>query len=229
MAAKSEVISSIECNQLEPAPSAHFSARWRDLAEIAVVFGFILAAVWTPQGKLNAFFSLTAAACVVGLAATGNWGISQFGLMRPTQGAGLVLLLGALLCMAVALIGIPLRSFGPGWLVPMHRAWQYVVWALAQEFILQGIFFVRLESILGSRRAVLVSAALFATAHFPSLLLTALSFCGGLVFCEFFPRWRNLYPIGIIHGALGLTIAASLPDHWLHHMRVGIGYLTVHS
>ncbi|PYV85471.1 MAG: CAAX protease family protein, partial [Acidobacteria bacterium] len=38
-------------------------------------------------------------------------------------------------------------------------------------------------------------------------------------------RWRNLYPIGIIHAALGLTIAFSFPDRWLHHMRVGIGFL----
>ena len=39
---------------------------------------------------------------------------------------------------------------------------------------------------------------------------------------------EELYPLGIIHGGLGLTIAASLPDRWLHHMRVGIGYLRFH-
>jgi len=59
-------------------------------------------------------------------------------------------------------------------------------------------------------------------------LLTVLSFLGGLLFCELFRRWRNLYPLGIIHAALGLTIAASLPDKWLHHMRVGMGDLTLH-
>ena len=81
---------------------------------------------------------------------------------------------------------------------------------------------------MGSRRAVLAAAGLFAVAHIPSPLLTLLSFLGGILFCELFRRFRNLYPIGIIHGALGLTIAASLPDHWLHHMRVGIGYLRFH-
>jgi membrane protease YdiL (CAAX protease family) len=95
-----------------------------------------------------------------------------------------------------------------------------------QEFILQGIFFVRLESVLGSRRAVLSSATLFAVAHIPSPILTILSFCGGILFCGLFRRWRNLYPLGVIHAALGLTITASLPDRWLHHMRVGIGFLT---
>jgi len=67
---------------------------------------------------------------------------------------------------------------------------------------------------------------LYALAHIPNLLLTALSFVGGMLFCEFFRRWRNLFPLGVIHGALGMTIAASFPDRWLHHMRVGIGYLT---
>jgi membrane protease YdiL (CAAX protease family) len=112
--------------------------------------------------------------------------------------------------------------------LPLSRSWQYLVWALAQEFILQGIFFVRLESLLGSRRAVLAAAGLFAIAHLPSPVLTALSLLGGILFCELFRRFRNLYPLGIIHGALGLTIAASLPDRWLHHMRVGIGYLRFH-
>lgn len=86
--------------------------------------------------------------------------------------------------------------------------------------------FMRLESVLGSRRAVFWAASLYAVAHIPNPVLTSLSFFGGLLFCEFFRRWRNLFPLGIIHGALGITIAASLPDRWLHHMRVGIGYLT---
>jgi len=112
--------------------------------------------------------------------------------------------------------------------VPWKESSLYLAWALAQEFILQCIFFVRLESMLGSRRAVVAAAGLFAVARLPSPLLTLLSFCGGMLFCELFRSWRNLYPLGIIHGALGLTIAASLPDHWLHHMRVGIGYLRFH-
>jgi hypothetical protein len=40
-----------------------------------------------------------------------------------------------------------------------------------------------------------------------------------------FRRYRSIYPIGIVHGVLGLTIALTMPDSLLHHMRVGIGYL----
>lgn len=158
----------------------------------------------------------------------GRWSAPELGLTRRWAGLGYILLAGALLCGAIVLIGIPLRFAAAGNSLPLSRSWQYVVWALAQEFILQGIFFVRLESLLGSRRAVLAAAGLFAIAHLPSPVLTALSLLGGILFCELFRRFRNLYPLGIIHGALGLTIAASLPDRWLHHMRVGIGYLCFH-
>jgi len=198
---------------------------WRDLAEIAVVFLCILIAVWTPQGNVSAFFSISAAACVVAFAMAGRWNTLELGLTRPLAGVVPIFVTGAILCGLIALIGLPLRFAGPGWNVPLSRSWQYAIWALQQEFILQSIFFVRLEATLGSRPAVIAAASVFALVHIPSPVLTLLAFCGGIVFCELFRRWRNLYPIGIIHGALGLTIAASLPNHWLHHMRVGIGYL----
>jgi len=229
MPQKFEVFSSSESSDLQPLtrPAELDMPRGsvRDVVEIAIVFALILVAVWTPQGRVNAFFSISAAACVVAFAVVGRWSARELGLTRPFSGVGQILLVGAVLCGAIALVGISLRFAGQGYPLPLHRSWDYIVWALAQEFILQGIFFVRVEALLGGRRAVVASAALFAIAHIPSPLLTCLAFVGGLVFCELFRRWRNLYALGIIHGMLGLTIDASLPDHWLHHMRVGIGYL----
>ncbi len=232
MPQKSEVFSARASSELhrraalaEPYSSSHHI---RDAVEISVVFALILIAVWTPQGPVNACVSISAAACVVVFAITGRWSARELGLTNPFPGTGYILLAGAVLCGAIVLIGIPLRFAGAGNALPLSRSWQYAFWALQQEFILQGIFFLRLQSLLGSRRAVLAAAGLFAIAHVPSPLLTALAFCGGIVFCELFRRWRNLYATGIIHGALGLTIAANLPDHWLHHMRVGIGYLHYH-
>ena len=232
MPQKSEVFSVSDSSELQ-AEQVHLqkyasSRRVRDVVEIAIVFALILIAVWTPQGRVNAFVSISAAAGVVAFAIAGRWSARELGLTRPLAGVGHILLVGAMLCGAIALLGIPLRFGGTGNLLPLSRSWQYVVWALAQEFILQGIFFVRLECLLGSRRAVLAAAGLFAVAHIPSLVLTLLSFLGGVLFCELFRRFRNLYSLGIVHGALGLTIAASLPDHWLHHMRVGLGYVRFH-
>jgi len=219
----------------EPSPGGNFSpassaSRFdgRSLLEVFVVFALILAAVWTPQGRWNALFSLGAAACVLAFAALGPWGPREMGLSRPTAGASKILLIGALLCGAIWFSGLGLRFAGLGYRVSWNRSWQYAIWALVQQFILQSVFFIRLEPMVGGRRAVLCAASLYAAAHIPSPVLTLLSFLGGLVFSELFRRWRNLFPLGVIHAALGLTIANSLPDKWLHHMRVGIGFVKSH-
>jgi hypothetical protein len=199
--------------------------RIRDVLEICVVLALILAAIWTPLGPLNSVLVAVASASVLAFAVRGRWSASEMGLTRLISGAAKILLIGGLFCALIALAGIPLRAVGPGYRVPWVQAAGYGIWSLQQEFILQSVFFLRFEALLGSRRAVLASAVVYALAHLPSPLLTGLSLLGGFLFCELFRRWRNLYPIGIIHGALGITIAASFPDKWMHHMRVGIRYL----
>jgi hypothetical protein len=201
-------------------------SRTRDWIEVALVFVLILAAIWTPQGRLNAFFSLSAAGCVLAIALTGRWTSREMGLAQPLAGVWQAFLIGIAVCGSIWIAGHTLRHIGPSYPIPWTRSWQYAIWALVQQFILQSIFFIRFESVTGSRSAVFWSASLYALAHIPSPVLTILSFVGGLLFCELFRRWRNIFPLGIIHAALGLTIAASFPDRWLHHMRVGIGYLT---
>ena len=89
---------------------------------------------------------------------------------------------------------------------------QYLIWALVQQFILQSFFYVRLESLLGGRWAVLAAAGLFAAVHLPSPVLTVGSFVGGLFFCEMFRRYRNIFPLGLAHALLGLAMAASFSD-----------------
>jgi hypothetical protein len=232
MAQKSELFSSLQAQSAEADSAAQrrrSGACRRSLLEIAMVFGLSLVAVWTPQGRLNHWVSVVAAGWVVGLAISGESRVSEMGLTHPLRGAGFMLLTGAVLCGVITLVGYGIRFAGAGYGLPWSRSWQYLLWSLQQEFILQSIFFVRLESLFGSRRAVISAACLFSIAHIPSPVLTLLSFAGGILFCELFRRFRNLYPLGAIHGALGLTIAASMPDKWLHHMRVGLGYLTTHS
>jgi membrane protease YdiL (CAAX protease family) len=126
---------------------------------------------------------------------------------------------------AIVVGGSAIHNLGPAQRVPWERIWKYGLWALEQQFILQSFFYVRLESLLGRRRALWAAALLFCLAHLPSPVLTLMSFIGGLLFCEMFRRYRNIFPLGLVHAALGFTIAASLPDSLLHHMRVGIGYL----
>jgi hypothetical protein len=201
-------------------------SRWRSLLEIASLFMLILGIVWTPIGAPNTVFAVAAILGILHFGVMGRYTRREMGLTQPLSGLGYVLASGLLACGGIVLLGLVLRFAGAGCNLPLGRSWQYMIWAIGQEFILQSIIFVRLEGMLGSSRSVIASAALFAMLHVPSPVLTVLSFLGGLLFCELFRRWRNLYAVGLIHAALGLTIAASLPDRWLHHMRVGMGYLT---
>ena len=196
--------------------------------EVALVFALVMAAVWTPQGPLNSAVCLLTAFYLVWFSVRGRFSARELGLSQPGSGLS-VTLAGGILIVAAAFVAAPwIRTFGDPHPVPLDRAWQYAVWALVQEFILQSCFFLRLEKLLGGRRAVPVAAVLFAIPHIPSPILTGASLMGGLLFCELFRRYRNLFPVGLVHAALGLTLAATLPERLLHHMRVGIGYLMFH-
>ena len=228
MASESKSFVEPAIHSSSPKARARPGSELLSLLEIGLVFGLILVAVWTPQGRLNSVVSLAAAGLTVVLGFRGH-SLEELGLSRPFSGALVMLAAGAVLVFVVAAGGWLTRPFGPPQPLPWYRAWQYAIWALLQQFILQSFMYLRLESVLGSRRAVLGSAVLFSAAHIPSPWLVALSLIGALFFCEMFRRYRNILPLGLVHAALGLTIAASLPDHWLHHMRVGLGYLRYHA
>ena len=194
-----------------------------------MVFTLILIAVWTPMGRFNISASLLAVVAILWFTARSSYTLRELGIVPQAHGTLVTIGLGAVLAVSVATSGAFMKPvLGPSHPVPMDRAWQYAIWAVMQEFILQSFFYLRLKSVLGHRRGALITACLFAVVHIPSPALTVLSFIGGLLFCELFHRYRNLVPIGLVHALLGLTIAASLPDSLLHHMRVGIGYLTYH-
>jgi len=222
----SQLISTQTLNPNDPVHSpVSDPANW---LPVGLVYALITVAVWTPQGRFNAVVNLFAAFFILWFTVRGSYSARELGLTHPVDGAVVILGAGLLLVVVIGVSGAVIANLGPNHPVPWSRDWQYAVWALQQQFILQSFFYVRLESLLGSRRAVLAATLLFASAHIPSPALTVMSFIGGVFFCEMFRRYRNLYPLGLVHAALGLIIAASFPDRWLHHMRVGIGFLQYH-
>jgi len=194
------------------------------LAQVALVFALVMVAIWTPQGRLNSAVSVAAAALVLWFVTRGPYSARECGLIQPRRGATVMLLAGIAAILIVTASAPLFGRFGPPHPVALERSWQYCIWAMLQEFMLQSFFYLRLESVLGKTWGLLAAAGLFSLAHLPSPILTIAGFLGALLFCELFRRYRNIYPLGIIHGALGLTIAAHLPDSLLHHMRVGLGY-----
>lgn len=213
------------------ASSLRFSSRtnYVELWPVCLIFGLIIVAVWMPPGPSLALTAILMMAGVLIFSLRSGYTAKELGLTRPFANAGLIVVAGISLAGLIVVSGhYWTRVAGAAVPVPPHRAWQYVIWALIQEFILQSFFFVRFEAVFGGKKSVWIASGLFAVAHIPNPLLTPLSFLGALLFCEMFRRYRNLFPLGVIHALLGLTIAASLPDSLLHHMRVGIGYLMYH-
>ncbi|MBZ5704707.1 MAG: CPBP family intramembrane metalloprotease [Acidobacteriia bacterium] len=198
--------------------------------QIAVAYFFIMAAVWTPDGPLKLAWMSLAAVCILLFTASGRYSIRELGIgMPPAAGTVRILTAGVVMAAAVPLIAMLLHTnLGPVRPLSWHGAWQYFIWALLQQFILQSFFYLRFESLLGSRRAVVITAAVFAAAHIPSPVLTCATFLGGLFFCEMFRRYRNICPLGAVHALLGVMVATSFSDAILHHMHVGIGYLSFH-
>jgi hypothetical protein len=198
--------------------------------QIAFAYGLLEAALWTPPGRLDLVWMILTAGFILVMAFRGPYSVREMGVMLPAAkatvwivGAGLIL--AATLWSCAALTG---ANVAPTHAMPLRTAWQYAIWAFLQQFMLQSFFFVRLESLLGSRRAVLATTILFAAAHIPNPILTIGSVFAGFFFCEMFRRYRNIFPLGVVHVILGLAMAASVPDALLHHMRVGIGYLQFH-
>jgi membrane protease YdiL (CAAX protease family) len=210
--------------QTELAPA---SRERHPLAEVAVAFALLEAALWTPAGILHWVWVVLTAACVLAFTCQKSTA-RKLGLRLPVLSAwawilGIGLGAAVALWIAVWLLGWPLPAL-PGW-PSRAAALQYSVWALLQQFMLQSLFFVRLESPLGGRKAVWLTALLFASAHLPSPILTLFTIPAGLFFCEMFRRYRSIYPLGIVHAVLGLTVAYTIPPVLLDRMRVGIAFL----
>lgn len=104
----------------------------------------------------------------------------------------------------------------------------YVLWTIYQQFLLQDYFMPRLTRVLSGDAAIAIAAVLFSVAHLPNIPLTIATLVWGVVSCALFRRYRSIYVLGLTQGLLGLCFAVCVPDVFLHHMRVGLGYWHYH-
>ena len=201
-------------------------SRARLWAEVGICFGLLEIALWTPPDQ-QLIWGVIAFGSMVALTIASRRSLNELGLgVRGLRGARIVLPIAAAACLLLLLTG---WSFG--WLheirsrnAPLWHGVGYFIWAFEQQFMAQSFFFIRFESLLGGRRAVWATAALFCFAHIPNPVLLPATFIAGLGFSEAFRRYRNIYPIALAHAMLGLTVSAAFPVAWLHRMRVGFGY-----
>jgi membrane protease YdiL (CAAX protease family) len=202
--------------------------RFYTVAQVLICYLLILVAIWTTSRVIQGVWMVAAAVGIITFTYCSGRSRRELGLCLPTRVAAVqVTIFGvaaASLMLAVTLLaGQPIPAT-PGWPSPVAMA-EYAPWAMLQQFILQSFFFLGFESLVGGKRAVWISASLFAAAHIPNPVLTIATFFGALFFCEMFRRYRSLLPLGLVHAVLGITLALCVPTALIHHMRVGIGYL----
>jgi membrane protease YdiL (CAAX protease family) len=210
----------------KPSTAAAVRNRWADWLEVLFVFTLFEGVLWTPRSPGHSLMIALVVGSVFWLSFRRN-SRAELGLGWSFSAVtAWILAIGGLVALAIPAIAVLTGHVVPanaGW-PTFHNLWPYVIWAFAQQFLLQSFFFLRLESRLGARWAVVASTFLFTLAHLPNLVLTAMTFVGALFFTEAFRRHRSIYPLGMVHAMLGIAIAYSFPDSLMHHMRVGLSY-----
>jgi hypothetical protein len=200
-------------------------------AQVVIAFLLIESALWS-VGPTQKMFSFVGMLAILGFTVANRSSLRELGLGRTGfWGAMVAVPIALLVAIGFLALGVwagTLRSlFGVG-SVYLH-AFGYGIWSLEQEFILNSFFYLLLEKLLGNnRRTALCAALLFSFAHIPNPILVPATLVGGMLFIEAFRRWRNIYPLGLAHAALGLSLAITVPDTWMHHMRVGLSFLRFH-
>ncbi len=133
-----------------------------------------------------------------------EWGLQRQGL-QPTFVAASAFSLAAFTLTGIIAHRQHTLVFRPQmlWLLAL-----YPVWGLAQQLMVQGILVRAMSGLVTriSRRllVVLLAALLFAAVHLPDMKLAAGTFVVGAAFTVIYLRWRNLWPLGIYHGWLGV-------------------------
>jgi membrane protease YdiL (CAAX protease family) len=126
---------------------------------------------------------------------------------------------------AILIVGWSSGGLRFGSLAARPRFLLLPIWALAQQYVLQGFVNRRAQMALGiGAPSVVVVATMFALLHLPNLPLSAATFLGGLVWAWAYQRTPNLLAPAISHSVLSLMLAFSWPPAWLNSLRVGFKY-----
>jgi membrane protease YdiL (CAAX protease family) len=102
---------------------------------------------------------------------------------------------------------------------------RYMLWGTFQQYGLQGYFHNRLSRLIAMPLwSSTVSAIVFVSFHIPNPVLMAFTLVGGFACSMLYLQSRNLFVLGMFHGAIGLLLSNVFPREWMLNMRVGPGY-----
>ena len=160
------------------------------------VFVLVALCAWTSYSFLRWRASSTRAEVLT------SWGLGRGDLAaswRATSIFGLV----ALAC--IAGIGAARGTLTLHWhMLPLVCL--YPIWGLVQQYLVQVLLVDNLVALRCPLALVMGAAALlFGAAHLPNVELSLATALLGLVFALIWLRWRNLWPLALWHGWLGVA------------------------
>jgi hypothetical protein len=189
-------------------------SRARSAAELAVFL--VLGAAWVAwssdaggPGPTQSHVAAAAAALYAVFNAgryrgvTEWWGLSLGGAVGAIAACAVVTLAAGEL---LRWIGAGMRVVGE---LPRYALdpVSYFCWCLVQDFLLCCVCAAHLDDLIPSRLlAAMIAGALFGLAHLPEASLIVLTFAGGAIWSWLFLRTRCLWPIVVMHWALGLAL-----------------------
>jgi membrane protease YdiL (CAAX protease family) len=204
------------------------SASLRTVAELTIGFAAILVVLWLPtrpQIILGPIALLGPLIVVLVQRPT----LRELGLHGRGMVSSLWILPAAALVAIAGILGARAAgTFHELYKPDLAHVGGYVLWTIYQQFLLQDYFMPRMRRMLKTDAAIAFAAVLFALAHLPNVALTVATLVWGAISCALFRRYRSLVVLGITQGLLGLCFAVCVPDVFLHHMRVGLGYWNYH-
>lgn len=215
--------------------SPAFGGRTRALrAALEATFGYtlILITIWSPQPVRN-YIGMAAAFWIFGVLLLDPQGGASDGLgIRALRHCSweLAISLAVAVCSVMLATYLGTLHFHSRPLTGRAPMMGYMLWSVLQQIVLQQFLMRRLLVLLGKPRpAIAVASLLFALAHVPNPLLTAVTLLWGVASCWLYLRHRSLIAVAAIHFVLGTTLAVCVPATLHKNMRVGLGYLHYHA